>query len=65
MCTGGGVRDLALPLLENLGGKLFESSFLHLFYANRPSVSLDNNLQRLIPIVYSVFNVLFLKCVAH
>ena len=46
---GSGVRDMAPPLLTNLGAKFSTTSFPHFktFYANQP-ISLDNNLKHLI-----------------
>ena len=59
-----GEWGFAIPFYFVQDCRSSETSFPH-FYANRPLLSLDNNLKRLIPIIYSVFNVLYPKCVAH
>ena len=63
---GSGVRNMALPSLENLRAKFSEASFPHFktCFMQISLLSLDNN-RRLIPIIYSVFNVPFSKCVAQ
>ena len=67
---GSGVRDMALPLLGNLGAKFSEMSFPHFktYYTQIGRCYLFNTQQfKMIDSneFYSVLNVLIPKCLAH